>query len=599
LFRSAAKLYLQEVSESGKAMARGPRDRAIEGEAKAEIVDRLYEVALDPIRLEDLLDVWEGRVAPLRAGAAPGAIEDPDIEAHVGRASVFLDRFEATREDGGYRSVLDEIPRRAAFVSDGLAILAFNGVAAQALGLAEGDRLDDLPFEEGDIATLGTEIRQIAAGRGGQVATLRIRHARGGSPVIVRVSRVESAHKKPLALVVSTELAWPEGFDETVQDAFGLTPAEAEIVQGICLGLAVRDIAQRRRRSAETVRTQLRSILAKTETHSQSELVRVVLGLMDVTMMPLGRSEGRARGARPEEVSTHSLRLADGRRLDWIEFGDPEGVPLLYMHLDYGLIRWPRRAEREAARRRLRVVVPIRAGYGSSSPIPRGADHVTTVALDYAAVLDHLGLARAPVIALGADLRFALKLSLLRADLVTGVLGCAAQLPLSTPAQYERMDKWQRFILANARYAPKVLPFLVKAGFSLARRLGKDRFFVQVNGGSPADMATFAEPEVREAVLRGSDVTLSDKVSAHDAFAQECLSSERDWSGLIHAARVPVRLLQGDQDPQTPVQTVRELMDVFPSLDVEFLPNTGQLLFFREWRRALDEVEAFLPERVR
>ena len=35
------------------------------------------------------------------------------------------------------------------------------------------------------------------------------------------------------------------------------------------------------------------------------------------------------------------------------------------------------------------------------------------------------------------------------------------------------MDKWQRFILANARYAPKVLPFLVQAGFSLARKLGK------------------------------------------------------------------------------------------------------------------------------
>jgi pimeloyl-ACP methyl ester carboxylesterase len=294
-------------------------------------------------------------------------------------------------------------------------------------------------------------------------------------------------------------------------------------------------------------------------------------------------------------VATHSLQRPDGRRLDWIEFGDPEGRPLLYMHLDYGLIRWPRRAEREAARRRLRVIVPIRAGYGSSSPVPRSADHLTTVALDYAAVLDHLGVAGVPVIALGADLRFALKLSLVRPDLVTGILGCAAQLPLSTPAQYERMDKWQRFILANARYAPKVLPFLVKAGFSLARRLGKDRFFAQVNGGSPADMATFADPEVREAVLRGSDVTLSETVSAHEAFTQECLSSERDWSELVHAARVPVRLLQGDQDPQTPVQTVRELMAVFPSLQVEFLPDTGQLLFFREWRRVLDEIAAFLP----
>ena len=66
-------------------------------------------------------------------------------------------------------------------------------------------------------------------------------------------------------------------------------------------------------------------------------------------------------------------------------------------------------------------------------------------------------------------------------------------MPLRTAAQYERMDKWQRFILANARYAPKVLPFLVQAGFSLARRLGKDVFFAQVNGGSPADIEAFEE----------------------------------------------------------------------------------------------------------
>jgi pimeloyl-ACP methyl ester carboxylesterase len=181
------------------------------------------------------------------------------------------------------------------------------------------------------------------------------------------------------------------------------------------------------------------------------------------------------------------------------------------------------------------------------------------------------------------------------AGLVTGILGCAAQLPLRSAAQYDRMDKWQRFILANARYAPKVLPFLVQAGFSLARRLGKDKFFMQVNGGSAADMETFADPQVREAILLGSDVCLADRKSAHEAFTRECISSERDWSDLIHAVRVPVHLLQGDQDPQTPVQTIHELMGDYPALKVEFLPQTGQLLFFKEWRYVLDRIAQFVP----
>ncbi len=568
-------------------------------EGRAQIVDRLYEVALDPVRLEDLLEVWEGQAAPHRAAQTERALplEDAEIEAHLARATVFLDRFEATRPQAAGRSVLEDIPRAAAFLSDGGSVLAgFNRAAAVAFGLKQGARLTDLPFEPEDTEVLRAQIRKVAGGQAEKVVTLRIRSRITGGPVIVRVGPVDSDREKPLALVMSTELVWPEGFAQTVQEAFGLTAAEVEIVQGITLGLPVKDIAEARGRSPETVRTQLRSILAKTETHSQSELVRVVLGLMDVAQMPTGGAVPLPRSHGLQAVPFQSLRGPDGRRLEFIEFGHPGGAPVLYMHLDYGLIRWPASAERAARLRGLRIIVPVRAGYGQTALHPRKADHIAGVAQDYAAVLDHLGIRRCAVICLGADLRFALRLSQDRPTLVQAILGCAAQLPLQTAAQYDRMDKWQRFILANARYAPKVLPFLVQAGFSLARKLGKERFFAQVNGGSPADMTTFARPEVREAILEGSEVCLGAKLSAYEAFTRECISSERDWSALVHGAKVPVVLLQGDQDPQTPMLSIRELMADFPHLDVTFLPATGQLLFFSEWPQVLDRLETLIAK---
>lgn len=588
-----------------------PEDHApfIAREDKAEIVDRLYEVALDPIRLEDLLEVWEGHVSAHRGAHANAVVtlEDPEIEAHLRRATVFLDRFEATRADGAYRSILEDIPRSAAFLADGgPQIAAFNRPAAVAFGLKDGALLSDLPFEAEDGVLLRSQIARVASGKQERVVTLRMRSTITGSPVIVRVGPIEGPSEghsdgrgsdKPLSLVMSTELVWPEGFETTVQEAFGLTLAEVEIVRGIALGLPVKEIAEARGRSPETVRTQLRSILAKTETHSQSELVRVVLGLMDVAQMSSDGVVVLPPGSSLAPVQFQSLRGRDGRRLDWIEFGDPRGAPLLYMHLDYGLIRWPASAERAARLRGIRVIAPIRAGFGKTDLHGRGVDHIEGVARDYAAVLDHLGLSQAAVLCLGSDLRFALSLSLLRPDLVTGILGCAAQLPLRSAAQYERMDKWQRFILANARYAPKVLPFLVQAGFSLARRLGKEKFFAQVNGGSPADLATFADPEVREAMLVGSEVTLGEKLSAHQGFTRECISSEKDWSPLVREVKVPVVLLQGDQDPQTPVLTIRELMPDFPHLEITFLPNCGQLLFFARWQDVLARLEVFLRKR--
>ena len=107
-------------------------------------------------------------------------------------------------------------------------------------------------------------------------------------------------------------------------------------------------------------------------------------------------------------------------------------------------------------------------------------------------------------------------------------------------------------------------------------------------------METFARPDVREAMLEGSDVCLTRKWSAHEAFTRECISSEKDWSSVVKACTVPVLLLQGDQDPQSPVLTVRELMADFPQVEVRFLPQTGQLLFFAEWPQVLDQVEAMV-----
>lgn len=572
--------------------------RFADREHKAEIVERIYDVAVDPVRLEALVDLWEHRAAPLRqeSGKAPVTLDDPDIASHLERAWVFLDRYQPGQAEGRYRAVLDELPRTAAFVADGGSrVAACNRAARQAFGIEDGGPMAALPFDEDDIATLSGVIRKVAGGKAEQVVTLRMRSNRSGSVVIVRVGPVASDAVPPLALVMSTELVWPEGFETVVQDAFGLTGAEADILRGITMGQPLRDIAETRGRSVETVRTQLRSILSKTETHSQPELVRIILGLMDVAQVPgaTGRDSEPAGGLDP--IAMQSVTVAGGRRLEWIEFGDAAGTPVLAMHLDYGLIRWPAAAERAARQRRWRVVVPLRAWYGGTSGLARGVDHLQGVTADYASVLDHLGLTRALVVAQGADLRFALSLAAIRPDLVAGVLGCAAQLPLRTPAQYERMDKWQRFVLANARYAPKVLPFIVKAGFSLVRTLGPEAFFRKVNSGSPADMAAFDDPEIRLAVVEGAKrALLLEGGQGHEAFTREALGSERDWSDLLRKPNVPLRLLQADQDPQTPVETVREQMEEFPHLDIRFLTFTGQLLLFARWREVFDEIAAMM-----
>ncbi len=59
-------------------------------------------------------------------------------------------------------------------------------------------------------------------------------------------------------------------------------------------------------------------------------------------------------------------------------------------------MRWPATAEAEATRRGMKVIVPVRAGYGASSPIARQAPYYAQLVEDHARLLDHLRVSRLP-----------------------------------------------------------------------------------------------------------------------------------------------------------------------------------------------------------
>lgn len=567
----------------------------------SEIIERIYDVAVDPSRYEAMLDAWERRLSTLRLQADETATSqidrDPTIEAHLDRAEIFLQRLLDLQADAK-RSPL-ELDAAAAFVVDqSMRVDHLNDAAREALSIHKGDGLASLPLSREDVGSLATAIRKQAFSKASDPILLRFTSASSGRPILFHVARQPgpSPQSPGMVLVRTTELGWPKHLSLALHNAFQLTTAEIEVVRSLAEGSSLREIAAGRNRSLSTVRTQISSILSKTETHSQAELVRLTLGLMDVIGTVGEQADVLSKLTELTPIPFQSRQTHDGRRADWIEFGDPEGRPCIFLPLDYGMIRWPKRAELAAKQRGIRVIAPVRAGYGYSSALPHSIDNYSAAtAADLAGLMDHLSIKRAAIVALGADIRFAMALATLEPNRINAILGCSAALPVMNARQYERMGKWHRFILANARYAPRILPFLVRSGFALARSIGKERFFQSVNAGSPADMRTFSDPAIRAAILLGSDICLGANHSAHEAFARECIDSETNWAELVRRCSVPVRLLQGAEDPQTPAETVRELMLEFTNLDIEIVENAGQLLFFQEWPRVLNELEGILP----
>jgi DNA-binding CsgD family transcriptional regulator/PAS domain-containing protein len=94
----------------------------------------------------------------------------------------------------------------------------------------------------------------------------------------LRTDALRLGHTSPAAVLFITdpeeEPLLPE---EWLQQLYGLTPAESRLALLLAAGNAPKEAAQQLQVGISTVRSQLKSIFAKTDTNRQSELVRLLL----------------------------------------------------------------------------------------------------------------------------------------------------------------------------------------------------------------------------------------------------------------------------------------------------------------------------------
>ncbi len=568
-----------------------------------DIISRVYDVALDPSRYETLLDTWETTMAPLRAGGleAP-AIDDVAILKHFARAAEFLERGDPSEGPSEIDMLMAQFDTMATIIVDQqLTVHALNDAAARVLRCGTGSPLSRIALDDVDRTALSRQCARMLGNDGPPSTVFRARAADEGHFVVFHMKRVTLRVGTPVIIAVTSDLSWPVGFGDILATAFELSKAEVDIVRLLVECCSLKEIAETRGRSVETVRGQLKTILHKTETRTQVELVRLAMSMMDIATLTTETNPGPrviSEGFKSlPPVPYQTIATDDGRSLDYLVLGDPNGTPILFLHMDFGFARWPLSAEAAALENGLKIIVPVRAGFGNSTPVNKADSFGAVVAKDLLAVLDAENVPPCPVIALGADHLFAVELDLLRPGQVTAVVAAGGVFPFVRPQQYERMHKWHRFIQAGARYTPQVLPFLVKAGFHLAKRSGKRAFVHSVFGDSQADIDTFEDPEVFEAMITGSEICLSETHNAHAAFARQALYEHSDHAvDMVNQSRgrYPFVSFNGAHDPGVHPDTLAEFAEDYDWIDFKVFDDAGQLIFFRHWQEIVDQAKRFL-----
>jgi DNA-binding CsgD family transcriptional regulator len=196
------------------------------------------------------------------------------FETSVAGLSAALDRSETAI------FLLDETKRLQKFNAAGCRLIEENNVLCLRNGLLQPRLQEDCPeFDRLVGSTCAT-----GAGRGLSPGGVMLLHRTVGRPLHCKLTPFYSdkafLEASPSAMVfVHDPDCTPASRGEILRSLYGLTPSEAQLADLLLAGETVATAAEKRGITVESARTQLKTILRKTDTNRQSELIRLMLSM--------------------------------------------------------------------------------------------------------------------------------------------------------------------------------------------------------------------------------------------------------------------------------------------------------------------------------
>ena len=337
-------------------------------------------------------------------GKAPREF-DQSYKTHLERAQTILQRSETARPD--MNEYLQPYDNLAAFVISGsLHVEASNLGALSAFGMKPGDSLDQLGLPLEMRTALIRTTRDVLRKSKNSEKLLKVELATKSGTMLFRIMRIAKMFEGgQVALVVSTHFYWRDTIADLLGSVFHLTEAEQNVVRLLVEGKNAKSIAATRDTGEGTVRGQIKSIISKMNLSSQTDIVRLVMtlgefpksaagdeGTVDLTVLGLSNNCLEAQVWQPFK----SIVGPDGRTLTYHDMVPFTGHPILFSPMGSCMARWPRSMIRLAYEHNLRIVCPIRAGYGQSDSLDSSTDPFETTCKDSVFLLKGLGISRLP-----------------------------------------------------------------------------------------------------------------------------------------------------------------------------------------------------------
>ena len=289
----------------------------------------------------------------------------------------------------------------------------------------------------------------------------------------------------------------------------------------------------------------------------------------------------------------HWIRLADGRRLGFAEFGDPAGAPVFYFHgvpgVRVAVVGEP--ATYRAAG--IRLITIDRPGCGISSRNPAGS--LVDWSGDVRQLADALGFGRFAIVAESGGGPFALACAYAFPERLTRVVVSSGAGPMDRPGArrgIKRVNRAVMNILPNKALASLLLGtlgllYLRWPDFVVDSLLCMD--------SPPSDLKVLALSEVRASTRRMLAYATGYGVRG---LTDELALLVSPWGFEPRDIAIPIAFWHGDQDNTVPLHQARYLASVIRGSSLTVCPGEGHMVMERHLPEVLRALRSERPRAV-
>jgi len=535
-----------------------------------QLIEALYDLALNPNNFDSFTEAWEQYLQDNQLNSDK-ELDVPDCLArHFSRAFKILEKFGrevAVDDNQALDAFLETRHLPSIAIETNGKLLALN---SRAKTLFKPDQplsvLQDLVHENSKEPLL----------EGLSKVSLNVPYSLvilmpNSQPTLMLMQRISDSNRIVVDVAGST---WGARMHRTLKSMYSLTETEFSVAAMLYQGLTINEIAKRENRALDTVRQHTKSLLKKTQTHSQPRLMKLLTSYNFAQ-----KNSGDQTKWANSKCANYVHRLNDGRNYAYYDTGGNGSKAIVVLH---GILHDPELPDLmhdALVADGYRIIGPSRAWFGESSPPLSRDSLLQNSASDLIELLDYLKLESVVLLGNMAGAAHAYTTTALYPARVKQIINIAGVVPLINEDQIKAMPKSVRAVVRTARYFPKLLPTLMRTALALIDNGDIRKLFETNYRSSPIDIAATKQEDVYQRLYTGYRFAAH---SGYEAYTYEGLALTQDLSSYLEKVTCRCCLIHGVHDDITSINSVIDFAHTQDQVHVTSIEQAGNLIMYTE-----------------